>query len=564
VDGTAEHVRLDLTTGGLRLSRIDLHGAAFYLRGDVATLKGDRLSVTAPRVTTCHCAGPPLYQVTGASASVDLQAQRIVLTGGQLDVGGLHVPLASRATIDAETLKALSLPITVEYVSGDGAAGTGLGVLLTHLGLAPGVYARLGATGLDADHPLAGVALLKGTSDGTSFTFGKASAGMRFEETSDHAITPWFDAGFDTRILEPGNRDTLREGVLHGRVHTGVAPLGGSAAVTLFAAASSQQPGGGEVAGARVGAKASLTAASPAGAPWGRVTVRVGAQGSVYPDQAATQWGVDVEPGYALTAGPVSLHASYLARLTDSGSPFTTSLDRLEPVERPSGSVSVSGSLGPGWRASARLAARYDLVGTASVDAGLNRLDVGASLTRSLGGWKLTASGDAVLAGVLAPNGDRDGYLQAGLTGARGDLALGALARYRYAPTAAGLELLQLSAAVPIALPWVELRPYLALDFAPTVRGGALPAISGHGLDVTLPTCCGALELGYRDEQGTWTVSFAVDLQAGSGTAASGTSCPATGATRPAIASTGRGPGSCSSATGDVGIMAGAATGPPP
>lgn len=567
VDGNAERAQLDLASGGLTLTGIDLHGAAFYLQGDVATVDGDRMTVTAPRVTSCRCSGPPLYRVTGASARVDVQAERIVLTGGHVDVGGVQVPLANEATIDAQTLRALTLPITVEYVessSTNGSEGTGLNVILTHLGLAPGVYARVGAAGLDGGHTLAGVALLKGSSDGASFTFGKASTGMRFEAKSDHALTPWFDAGFDTTVLEPGNRDTLREGVLHGRFHTEVAPLGGSAALTLFAAASSQQPSAGEVAGARLGGKASLTAASPAGEAWGRASMWVGVQASAYPDHGATQWGVDIEPGYALKTGPLALTASYKARFTDGGSPFTTSLDRLEPVERPSATVSVKGGLAPGWRASARLAARYDLIGTSSVDAGLNRLDVGASVTRTLGDWKLTASGDAVLAGVLAPNGERDGYLEAGLAGARGGFELGALARFRYEPTADGLDLLQVSAAVPVRVPGVELRPYLALDFAPTVRAGVLPAISGHGLDVTLPTCCGALKLGYRDDRGTWTLSFAVDLQTGSAATAGAASCPSAQAVAPVIVPRNDTPGQCPAASGTAGIMTGAATGPPP
>jgi len=565
VSGTAETLRLDLASGALELTAIDLHGAAFYLRGDSATLSGDRLGVTAPSVTTCHCAGPPLYRVDGASAQVAVQGQRIVLSGGHVVVGKLEVPLASPVTIDAAALKALTLPLTIEDVTGDAVSGTpaaGLEVLLTHLGLAPGIYAQLGVAGLDAGHPLAGIALLRGGGHGTSFTFGEAPGGMRYEETSDQAITPWFDAGFDTRVLEPGNRDTLREGVLHARLHTGVAPLHGSAALAMFAAGSSQQPSTGEVAGARLGARASIAAATPP-APWGHLSLRLGGEASLYPDQRASQWGVDVQPGYGLRAGPLDLQVSYLARFTDGGSPFTTSLDRLEPVERPSGSVTLAGALAPGWRGSARLAAQIDLVGNSSVAAGVNQLDVSGSLTRSLGAWQLSVSGDAVLAGIVTPNGARDGFLQAAVGASRGDLALGAEARYRYAPAYVGLDLLQVSAAVPIALPGAVVRPYLALDLAPTVTSGALPTISGHGLDLTLPTCCGALKLGYRDDGGTWTVSVAVDLQTHMAQASSGATCPTRARATPTIADPAAAAPVCAAGSDGTGIMTGAATGPP-
>lgn len=564
VAGDARAASLDLTDGQLRLSALTLHGAAFYLRGEEAVLAGDSLSVTGPVVTTCNCPGPPLYDVAGVSAHVDVQAQRIVLTGGRVKVAGLDVPLANTVTIDAETLKALALPIKVEYVAGDaatGTPGTGLGVILTRLGLAPDVAAQVGVTGLDGDHPLAGVALLNGSADGTSFTFGLARGGLRLVETTDHAVTPWFDVGYDTRILEPGNRDTLRDSVLHARLHGDLPRLNGNAALSLFAAASAQRPAGGPVAGARLGAEASASAATAEGAAWGRLSLGLDATFSDYPDQQATQWGVEIAPAYALRTGPLHLELAYLARLTDSGSPFATSLDRLEPVERPSGSVSIRGRLAPGWRATARIAARYDLVGNSSVAAGLNVLDAGASLTRSLDGWDLSVSGSAALAGVLAPDGKRDGYLQGSVDAARGDLSVGATVRYRYAPAPARLDLLQLSAAVPIDMPGVMLRPYLALDFAPTVDAGLLPAISGHGLELTVPTCCGALKVGYRDQEGTWTVSVAVDLQAGAGTTTA--HCPARPGGGPAIVTAGRPTAVCEGTAGGAGIMTGAASGPP-
>jgi len=585
--GTAATVTVDLQQGSMQLDQAALRAPTFWVRGSRATVTADGITVDHPRITSCTCGGSPLYDVQGSTARLDLQGKSVVLQDGRLHAGPVTLPLSASLTLSEKTLKDLSVPVKVSYVPSDaaaGVAGTGLGVTVGPVGLGPGVHADVGATGLDAAYPLSGVALIAGKAGGDAFTFGKAPGGLRFEMTSDHALLPWLDAGFDTRVLEAGNRDALREGVLHLRAHTPLPALRGDAALKLLAAGSSQTPSTGAVAGARVGATGSLRA-STAPAPWGRMTLRTALHGSLYPDQQASQWGVEVQPGYGVRLGPVQLDLGYLARFTDSGSPFTTSLDRLEPAQRPSLNVSARGAWAPGWSASGTLAASYDLVSAPSVDAGLNRLHAGASVARQLGAWRVSAGLDTALEGVIGPNGERDGYLQGHVTAADGGLELGARARYTWAPDPLGLDRLELSAAVPIELPGVELKPYLALNFAPTVTDGTLPAISGHGLDLTFVTCCGALQLGYRDQDGTWSVSVSVDLQRRSAAAvqaggpgcagataagstltvagAGGATCDAGPAAGPTGASA---PGTASGSTtaSGTGIMAGAAAGTPP
>ncbi len=578
LNGDASAVTVDLQKETLRLQHAVLEAPTYVVRGASAVVAGDGVTIDRPLITTCTCAGPPLYDVQGRSARLDLQGGTVVLQGGRLRAGAVTLLLADTITLSEKTLKDLTVPVKVSYVASDvaaGVTGTGLGVTVGPLGLGPGVHADLGATGLDADYPLSAVALLAGKGAGGSFTFGKAPDGMRFEMTSDHPVLPWLDAGFDTRVLEPGNRDTLREGVLHLRAHTRLPALGGDAALALVAAGSSQEPAAGPVAGARLGATGSFQIGTAAAA-WGRLTLRTSLSESLYPDQGASQWGVDLQPGYSVRAGGVDLSASYLARFTDSGSPFTTTLDRLEPAQRPSLQVTARGALGPGWSGSSKVVGSYDLVASPSVDAGVNRLEATASVARQLGPWRLQVGVDTALQGVLAPNGERDGYLQGSVSAADGGLQFGARARYTWAPDPVGLDRLELSAAVPIELPGVELTPYLALNFAPTVTGGALPAISGHGLDLTFVSCCGALQLGYRDQDGTWSVSVSVDLQRRTATdAQAGTSGCGSPLDGPAtLASTGTasttcsigGPGNAGStappsvSAAGTGIMAGAAT----
>lgn len=565
VTGTATSVAVDLTTGAMQLSAPVLHGSSFYVRGSGAQLDATGVTVDGPVITSCTCAPPHLYDVAGRQAHLDAQGTSVTLSGGRIVVGAVTIPLGEKVTLSAQALRDLAVPVKVAYVPTDKAAsvtGTGLGVTVGPVRLAPGVQARLGATGLDPSYPLAGLALLDGHGSGSTFTFGLAPKGMRFQMTSDHALLPWLDAGFDTRVLEPGNRDTLREGLLHLRAHTALPAVNGDAALRMVAAASSQTPSSGEIAGPRLAATGSLRAQTGA-APWGRLRFRVQASRSLYPEQRASQWGVELQPGYRLQRGPWRVDLSYLARFTDSGSPFTTNLDRLEPAQRPSLHLSLDGALAPGWSGSLSVAASYDLVASPSLDAGLNRLDAVASLTRRIGAWQLRAGADAVLAGVIEPNGSRDGSLTGRISATDGGWEFGARARYTVAPDPLGLDLLELSAAIPIALPGVELRPYLALNFAPTLVDGSIPAISGHGLDVTFVTCCGALTLGYRDQDGTWSVKAAVDLQRRTGPAsqAGGAPCPSSAS---AVATVSAVPGTCRAASSGTGIMAGAVAGPSP
>lgn len=562
LSGTAVTAAVDLEAGVLELARPELAGASFHVRGSRAELDLQGATITDPVITSCGCPGVPFYDVSGTSAKVDLSAQRVLLHQARLTLGGVAVPLGEDVTLDATTLESLTLPIEVAYLPSDAATdvtGTGLGVTVGPLTLGPGLTAQLGVTGLDADYPLAGVARLNGTTPGASFSFGLASGGLRMTMTSHRAVLPWLDVGFDTRVLPSGDHDALREGKVHVRAHADLPALGGGVALEAFAAASSQTPSTTTVAGARLGVVASGTLASPR-APWGRATLRWQAGATSYPDQHASQWGAEVEPGFRTTLGPVALRASYLARVTDGGSPFTTTLDRLEPAQRASLQVALRTGPADGWTTLSHLTVRYDLIGSGTVDAGLNTLHAAATVSKALGSWRLELGGEAALEGVLEPNGVRDGYLQASLTARESRLAFTALARYRFAPGPQGLDRLELSAAVPLAFPGVDVRPYLAIDLTPTLDAGLLPAVSGHGLDFTFVTCCGTLELGYRDQDGVWSVSAAVDLQHKTSVATA--ACPTT-VTSDVTAVATPAP-TCSVAPDGAGIMAGAVSGSSP
>ncbi len=575
--GSASEVSLDLTTGDVRLTALTLRGAAFVVRGTSAALVDGGLTLQGAEVTTCTCPGTPFYAVDSAQAAVDLDGRRVTMTRAVLRVAGQSIPLAADTTLDEATLGAITLPLSVGYTATDAAAGvtgTGLEVLLTDLPLADGAAVDLGAAGLDRDYPLVGVALIHAHEGGARLTVGRKASGGVFELTTEHALADGLDAGFDVRLMGPGVRDGLREGVLHARAGTDLAGVRGRASLSALAAASAQQPDGDPtVSGARLSLQGDVTVSSAA-TPLGSGSLGLHAEASAYPDLGATQWGVRLSPSWSYRQGPVRLVAGYTGQWTDGGSPFTTKLDRLEPEQSLTARLLLEGDLAPDWSAGGGLNARYDLVATAPNGAGLNRLAPSAYLARRAGAWRFEVGADAELAGLLDPDGERDGTFEAHLAASNGGLELGGRARWRWQPDAVGLESLLLDAAVPIVTPTVEVRPFLALDLAPTVLDGAWPILAGHGVELTFVTCCGALTVGYREEQGQWRASLSVSLERRLVEPPGAQACGATpdGAL---VAGSASAPATCSAgiAAAPPGIMARAggdapdrtaATGPPP
>ncbi len=527
LDGTALSATMNLVTGDVMLQELMLQSTSLIARGKQARLLGGELTIDEPTVTSCTCPGRPFFYIDGTRASVDLGGSELTLTGGVLHVGGVAVSLADPIELSEETLAELTLPLAVDYVPDQpGRKGTGLGVLLRPIPLTDGLSGEFGASGIDLQYPLRAVALLTGTTSTATVTLGQQSDGLRFEVATQHALTPWLEGGFDVRLLDRSIRDGLKEGVVHVRAHTPLPTWRGEVSAAAFAAASVQEPASGQVAGARLGLSLDAAAATVAG-PSGRLSLKTRVELTGYPDAmppgsvhpGLLQWGVELTPEWNYASGPFTARASYLARWTNSASPFTTELDRLTPTQRLSLRTTVAGALAPGVTASLEARGVYDLISHDNVAAGFNALDVTTTVNQELADWTVGVGLEARLAGVIAPNGQRVGQAVASLNAqrrpARGIVGIEFHARTRmlWEPDPTGLDLLELSAAVPVVLPGVVLRPYLAVDFAPSVLRAQLPAISGHGIDVTFETCCGAFTVGYRNEENVWSASFAIDLE---------------------------------------------------
>ena len=67
--------------------------------------------------------------------------------------------------------------------------------------------------------------------------------------------------------------------------------------------------------------------------PAGQLSLRTDVELSLYSAQRQ-QYGLRFRPAWRHTIGPVLLTLNHDLRLTDSGSPFTTTLDRLTPINR--------------------------------------------------------------------------------------------------------------------------------------------------------------------------------------------------------------------------------------
>ena len=119
LNGDASAVTVDLQKETLRLQHAVLEAPTYVVRGASAVVAGDGVTVDRPLITTCTCAGPPLYDVQGRSARLDLQAGTVVLQGGRLRAGAVTLLLADTLTLSEKTLKDLTVPVKVSYVASD-------------------------------------------------------------------------------------------------------------------------------------------------------------------------------------------------------------------------------------------------------------------------------------------------------------------------------------------------------------------------------------------------------------------------------------------------------------
>src|SRR5690606_14748681 len=202
--GDATTIVLDLVTGDMLLTGFTLAGVAFAVSGESAELVGQTLTVEGPAVTTCIGMEETPYAIEGAAATVDLTTRTVELQGGVLRVGALRVGLRPRLQLTEESLERFMLPVRVQNVPDRGdptRPGSGIGVRVVGLPMGDEGTASLdvGATGLDAGHPLGVVALVRLAAERQgqrlNATVGLEAGLPLVDFRVTQPLTPWLDAG---------------------------------------------------------------------------------------------------------------------------------------------------------------------------------------------------------------------------------------------------------------------------------------------------------------------------------------------------------------------------------
>ncbi|MFA5568657.1 MAG: hypothetical protein WC972_08415 [Trueperaceae bacterium] len=559
--GKAALLEVDVASGEITLENLLLAGAAFQVSGTLATLQGEELTVEGADVTTCIGMESAPIALESDVATVALGSREVRLGGGVLRVGALRIALKEGLTLSDQTLSELEFPVKVATVEPSPPTtvptpGAGLSVRVVGIPLADDVTLELGATGLDVPGQLLPVALLRvAPSDQASNTEATDPEGLGREPTRANAtfgleagapfldanvtapVNPWLTASFGARSGAAPARRARHEGRVGLTASAAVPDLGGSvvgevfaAATALTANAATAQP---DVAGPRLGVSVTAKAATPSlsagGLPLGTLSLESRAQVTAYPvvwgstaAGPATQWGVRLAPSWRLRTGPVTAALGYDARFTNSASPFGSSVDGLTPLQRATGSLVVEGPMGGGFSGRLELSAAYDPFATPVAVAGVKVLRADGRLELDAQPWTVTVKAALETAGLVnaLPNvrafadldvsARRFGWPVVATHVPHGSFEFGVGGVYDLL----GGELERLSArmAVPVAFENLELRPFVAVDFARALQGGSA-YLSGYGLDLTFITCCGSFTLGALNDYGKWGVSVSVDLE---------------------------------------------------
>lgn len=557
VDGGAQRLSVDLASGEMTMVDLRLNSVAFAVRGTVAVLRGESLTLVDAGVSTCIGLETPPYEIVGLRAEVDLAARSVVLEGGALQFGSLNVPLQEQITISEESLAAFSLPVRVQNVPDpgrQGKPGAGLGVRLVGLPVGDDVTLDVGATGIDTEHDTGLVALLNiaatipGSLEGDAITavtstFG-LEAGLPYLDVDlTRPLTPWLGLSLGAFSGAAPGQDGRHEIMAKLTATTPVAAVNGRVSAEVFSAATalapSLDPTLTSILGTRVGGAVYGTASTRATAV-GTFSVDARAEATSYPAQDAWQWGVRFVPSWRYVTGPLTLRLSHDQRYTNAGSPFGATVDLLAPRARAEGSVRVAGVLYKSATAAQDgnrsqldgffdVRAAHDLIAVDGEPVGWRQARASAGLTYLVRDWELSTTVAAEFAGLLSSGTDRDSFAAVDVSAKRRGwpvimpsrpqpnvphtaFEVGVNSVVGFTAADPGLRSLELRAAVPFAFDRFEVRPYLAFDFAPTVEQGLLPIWSVHGVDLTIISCCGSFTMGYRNDTGVWSASISVDL----------------------------------------------------
>ncbi len=507
--GTVSRVVFDLETGEIDGTDIRADGPGYRLTGGRAIFRDDLLNVTDASVTTCKCPGEPVYLLVGDEANVSLlEDGQVTLLNGEFRMGWLRIGLDEEFTVTDETLSALSPPLMVDWdpaAAGEDPHGHGLAIMVAPFNLHENVEVEFGLIGVDRGHPLTGYLLLEAITDEADLLIGyERDGGPRADFSVTHQLNEHFTLTAGTNNRHYADQAYLHEGFLTVATAFPVQTFANGARLTYggsaTAAATSQIRSAGTVISPRLRTALNFDLLLPESAA-GVFRIRADYELSAYSDNRS-QYGLRLRPSWNRSFGPMAVSVSHDWRFTDAGSPFTTAVDLLGPINRTNASARMQGLMvDEGVSFDFAFALAYNWVRFDSGDRrGFEDLSLNFGLTAEQGDWLLKPHVRIQLAGLLDPraSSDRFAFAEAGLSADSGDIEFAVLARHHLGGRRSGLEMLELSAAYPLQFEHVKLVPFVAIDLAPIIEADAGPAVSGHGLVVEWDSCCGLFEFGYR------------------------------------------------------------------
>lgn len=517
--GLAERLDLLVADGVLRAERVSVATPSLRLDLRAARFDGVRLEGEDVVLSTCDC--PPAQagvRLEGRGVRYALASGVVELEHGTLLLETVPVPLPPLLTLSEALLADLRAPLTL---SRDERRGWLLELVERS---AEGGRVRADVALEDIEPPRARVYL--SARDGPAdvalvLTSGGADVrvGAAFElgREVELRLSQRFAGGLAERVQDAA----LRLSFGPDRALAAVPAGGFGTYAEGTAALSAQQFGRRTVATPRVGGLVRFDAASPAAA-LGVLRLRAEAGATGYAVMPGGQQWLDLTSRWDARFGLARVAASHAYRAVWGTSPFDDEVDAvaarhlsaLQLALRPDGGV---------WRADVEV--RYDWRPDATRPAphrGLERLRADArwrfdGLAGTAVATTLTTTVDA--AGWLDPRAERDAFARFGVDVAWPDsrVEVGIGVTFSLLRDAPGLRSLSVAGSAPLRPGGssVEVRPYLALDVWPTLRGAGWPIVRGHGLGVLWESRYGTLDLAYRSEpDGSVTSSLAFRIEA--------------------------------------------------
>lgn len=517
VSGRAVRGRYDLTTGRVSVSEVEAINRRYRVSGAHAVLLEQALIFEDALATTCLCSGDALYVITTPQMTFDLLQESIVIRNGVLEIGTIDIELAEELELSEKSFAELEPPLEVSYLEGAGTT-----IQLVHLPLAEDVFLTTGLTGLDPSHAFAGVLLFEVETEGVAALVGRAPQGVQLDVTLTEPLNPWLELILATRNRHWPEQDFLHDASLSLAAQTSWRDPGKRHRLSFGAQATTAISHQIILEQAVTSTRLALQGHARythADTGWGRVSLASVVNLSYYPAYERAQYGLRLTPGWSLQRSwqTASLSASlrYDLRLTNSASPFSEALDRLEPLSLLSGQLEFSSALAAEVSLNTQAVLEYNfLADPRQNESGFQRTYFSAALAIPTGELMLRPQAALELASLLSGVDDEyaDAYAEAGLTLEAPAFTVGSTLRYDLFPGQEGLSRLELSGSLPIVMDAVVLEPYLALDFVDVLRGSGAVDIVGHGLDLTWNSCCGTLLAGYRLYRGDFQVSLSARL----------------------------------------------------